>query len=554
MLGVYNTGALSVRRCPSSRASIWEGARARIVPGPRISVPIHKNSMSRFSQSHDLLFHNARVLTLAPGRSRAELVAVRQGRVSWVGSSSDLGSLKSRDVHMIDCNGQTLVPGFMDAHTHTLALASRLLAVNCGRSEVSSIRDIQRALRERAARTQPGTWIRAGGYQEFDLAESRHLTRWDLDEAAPDHPVRLVHSSGHAVVMNTVALARVGISRDTPDPPNGVIERDIGTGDPTGVLFDMDRFLDGRVPHLSETELNEGLRLADRLMVSRGITSVQDATASNSPERWDLLAHAKDNGSLTPRLTFMVSLEHLDEFLERGLVPGAGDQDMDVGAVKIMLTVDSGRLVPDHADLTRSVQRAHDAGFQVAIHAVEAAAVRAAAGIVNRQWRDRIEHCSESPPDVLACLRESGAVVVTQPRFIYDSGERYLAQTPEELQPWLYRMRSLQQEGLVVAAGSDAPVSEPDPLVGIYAAITRRAEGGSIVGLDERVSADEALAMHTINAAYAAQEESDKGSIEVGKLADFALIDRDPTEVEPGELLNAKVTLTVVGGRVVWGG
>ncbi|MDA1348679.1 MAG: amidohydrolase [Chloroflexi bacterium] len=491
---------------------------------------------------------------MGPGRSKAELVAVREGRVSWVGSTSDLGSLKSRDVHLIDCDGQTLIPGFIDAHTHILALASRVLAVDCGRSEVSSIGDIQRALRERAARTRPGTWIRAGGYQEFDLAENRHPTRWDLDEAAPDHPVRLAHNSGHAVVMNTVALARVGISRDTPDPTDGVIERNFSTGDPTGVLFDMDRFLDGRVPHISEPDLNEGLRLADRLMVSRGITSVQDATASNSPERWELLAREKDNGNMTPRLSVMVGLEHLDEFLERGLVPGVGDQYMDVGAVKIMLTVDSGRLVPDHKDLTRSVQRAHDSGFQVAIHAVEAAAVQAAAGIVNRQWRDRIEHCSESPPDVLASLRESGAVVVTQPKFIYDSGERYLAQTPEESRPWLYRMRSLQEAGLFVAAGSDAPVSEPDPLVGIYAAITRRAEGGNIVGLDERVSADEALAMHTINAAYAARQESDKGSIEVGKLADFALIDRDPTVVEPEELLDAEVTLTVVGGVVVWGG
>ena len=501
----------------------------------------------------DLILHNANVLTLDPRLPRAEVVAVRGERIAWVGTADDVVSTRSPGVRMIDCEGQTLVPGFIDAHVHVLAFAARLLAVNCGARAVSSIRDIQSALRERAAASPPGGWIRAGGYDEFALDEKRHPTRWDLDAAAPGHPARLDHRSGHAIVLNSAALAAVGVSADTPDPPGGMIDRDPDTGEPTGLLLDGSSFLDGRIPRLSERELEEGVRRANRLMVSRGVTSVQDATPSNSPERWDLLARLKRTGSLTPRLTVMAGVEHIDWFLERGLGPGSGGHDMDVGPAKLMLSVDAGCLEPPVDELADAVRSVHEAGFQAAVHAVEASAVEAAAGVLKGGHRDRIEHCSECPPGVLRKLRDSGIVVVTQPRFIYDSGARYLCQVAEDVRPWLYRMRSFQEAG-VVAASSDAPVSEPHPLLGMYAAMTRRSEGGDVVGADEAVPAESALAMHTVNGAYAARHEADRGTIEAGKLADFALIDRDPTTVDPHELLSARVSLTVVGGRVVWRG
>ena len=502
----------------------------------------------------DLILHNANVLTMDPHLPRAQAVAVRGDRIAWVGSEDDIGTIRSPGVRMIDCEGQTLVPGFIDAHAHVLAFAARLLAVNCGPREVSSIGDVRSTLRERAAVTPPGSWVRAGGYDEFSLGEKRHPTRWDLDAAVSDHPVRLDHRSGHAIVLNSAALAAVGVSVDTPDPPDGMIERDSDTGVPTGLLLDMDSFLDGRIPRLSESELEEGVRWADELMLSRGITSVQDATPSNSPERWDLLARLKRTGCLTPRLTVMPGVGYISRFLKRGLGPGAGDDNMDVGPAKVLLSVDGGRLEPSADELAEAVRSVHEGGFQTAVHAVEAVAVETAADVLDGGHRDRIEHCSECPPDVLRKLRGSAIVVVTQPRFIYDSGRRYLSEVPGEARPWLYRMRSLQEAGLVVAAGSDAPVSEPHPLLGMYAAVTRKAETGEVVGSDEAVPAESALAMHTVHAAYAARQESDRGTIEAGKLADLALVDCDPTAVEPHELLGAGVSLTMVGGRVVWQG
>ena len=515
-------------------------------------------------QRPDLILHNARVLTLDEGQPAASLVVMRGDRIILVASDESLNGLALRGANVIDCRGQTLIPGFIDAHCHILAYASSLLAVECGPRKASSIDDIKLALSTRAADTPSGRWIRGTGYEELELRERQHPSRRDLDEAAPRHPVSLTHRSGHACVLNSVALARVGIGRDTPDPPTGVIQREDGTGEPTGLLLEMDDYLDGLIPRLSERELEVGIALASRRMLSLGITSVQDATRSNSPERWDTLTRLKANGSFGPRITMMAGSDHLDRFLDKGLHFGAGNLGLSFGAVKIMLTMTTGSLQPTFEELLATVRRARDAGFQVAVHAVESEAVDAAvsaltygaagadASASHSTMRDRIEHCSECPPDALRRLAGSGIVIVSQPGFLYYSGRRYLSEVANDLQPWLYRFGSFMREGIPLAAGSDAPVIEPNPLVGIYAAVTRRSDTGEVVGDGEAVSADEALRMYTINAAYAAFQEADRGSIEVGKAADLVVLDRDPTRVEAGLIAETKVTMTVVGGRIVW--
>ena len=512
--------------------------------------------MSYSSVHADLVLFNARVLTLGERRSTAQLVAMQGDRIAGVGSDGDLRGLSSRNTTAIDCSGQTLVPGFIDAHCHLMAYAAGLLAVDCGKSAVSSIADIKGALSQRARETPQGQWLRGKGYDEFFLEEKRHPTRWDLDDAVPDHPMRLNHRSGHACVLNSAALARVGITTETADPPGGWIERDFETGEPTGVLFEMDGYLDGTVPPLDERELQKGIQIADRRLVSAGITSVQDATHSNSLQRWEAFKRLKDDASLTPRVTMMVGADHLQAFGEGGLGFGSGDSGLNVGAVKVMLSGASGTLWPSPRDLRALVLRAHDAGFQVAVHAVEADAVEAAAeallGEGRLRPRDRIEHCSECPPTLLDKLQGSGLIVVTQPAFLYHSGRRYLSDVAQEMQPWLYRVGSFEEVGLRPAASSDAPVSDPHPLLGVYAAVTRRADTGETVGETERVSTEQALRMHTINGAYASFQESQKGSIEVGKLADLVLLDRDPTAVAPDDLPHINVAMTIVGGKVVW--
>ena len=232
-------------------------------------------------------------------------MAVRGDRIMWVGSNSDLAGLRGPRTRAIDCRGQTVVPGFIDSHCHVLAYAASLLAVDCRPQSVSSTADIQSALRERARLTGPGEWVRGAGYSEFDLDEGRHPSRRDLDEAVPDHPVRLNHRSGHACVLNSVALASAGLSRETPDPAAGVIERDLETGEPTGLIMEMDEYLEAVMPPREDAEIRRAVQLASQRLVSAGITSVQDATHTNSVERWDALSRLKSDGTLAPRVTML---------------------------------------------------------------------------------------------------------------------------------------------------------------------------------------------------------------------------------------------------------
>ena len=530
---------------------------------PYLNIRIHSShGMPASDPRPDLVLCNARVITLNDGQPAAEMVAIREERIVWVGSNEDLDGLATGDTEVVDCRGQTLVSGFVDAHCHIMAYASSLQAVDCGASAVTSIDGIKQALKDRAAKTSPGEWVRGVGYNEFALNERRHPSRHDLDDAAPHHPLRLNHRSGHASVLNSVALARVGISTSTPEPDGGVIQRDWDTGEPTGLLLEMDDHLSKLVPPLSEEEFRRGMAMANERLMAVGITSVQDATNSNSTERWDDLRRLKAEGGLSPRVTMMAGSDHLQGFLDRGLGFGSGDGLLNLGAVKIMLTRTGGALRPSSEELVEIVGRAHEAGFQVAIHAVEADAVEAAVATligvpaerpqVQPSTRDRIEHCSECPPDSLHKLAGSGLVVVTQPGFLYYNGERYLSEVPGDMQPWLYRIKSFQESGLNPACSSDAPVIEPNPMVGIYAAVTRRAESGQTVGGSERVSAREALKMYTLNGAFASRQEAAKGSIEAGKLADLVLLDRDPTRVESDCIPHIKVTMTIIGGQVVW--
>ncbi|MBI2935948.1 MAG: amidohydrolase, partial [Chloroflexi bacterium] len=485
----------------------------------------------------DLVLYNATVLTIDADHPRAGLVAVTGGRISHVGEATDLPGLQGADTRLVDCQGGTVIPGFHDAHLHLLGLASRLIAVNC--TQARSMREIGAALASQAAQMPSGRWLRAWGYNEFLLPEGRHPSRHDLDSVSPDHPVRLTHRSGHAVVLNTPALKELGIGQGTPDPPYGVIERD-EHGEPTGLLLEMDEWLDRRIPPLGQAELEAGVGEANRLLLSRGVTAVQDASVGNNLERWELLRGLVASGTLKVRVTFMPGLPYLADFLKGGLGAGASVQGVNIGPAKVVLSAITGAVAPPLEEVQYQVLQAHRAGFQVAIHAVEAEAVAEAAQIISSIQREapsidprhRIEHCSECPPAVLERVKEANAVVVTNPGFLYHSGERYLSQVDRQTQPWLYRIGSLHRAGVTVAFGSDAPVEMPEPLQEIEAAVARRTASGRFLAPLEAVSIEEALRMHTLNASYAARQESSPGVIRQGMAADLVLLSHDPTRVE----------------------
>ncbi len=528
------------------------------------------------------MLENARVLTLETEQPTAESVAIQGQTIIAVGRHSDISQLVRPGTRTIDCQGMCLLPGFVDAHCHLLATASSLQGLPCGPDAVPNIQGLQSAIRGRADTTPQGNWIRGFGYDDLALEESRHPTRLDLDAASPNHPVRLYHRTGHAAVLNSQGLRLAGIHRDTPDPVEGVIERDKQSGEPTGLLFEMGDFLRERLGRLqTDADSEEGVLRLSRMLLGYGITSVQDAGHGNGLSCWDAFHSLRTSERLRCRVTMMAGASHLGDFLQEGLHWGDGDQWLRLGHAKIMLNLTTGALQPNIDELGQIVARAHQSGFPVAIHAVEREAVAAAAQVLQEMApnpplekgtngtstrppgsirRDRLEHCAECTPGLLAMVRRSGAMVVTQPGFLFWNGDSYRERVHPELLHSLYPIGELASSGVAVAFGSDSPVIDLNPWPAIYSAVTRLTKavqqlsenGAGQPRFDQRLSVESALRMYSIAGAYAEGTEDSKGSIRPGKLADLVLLDRDPTATDPEALKDIHPVLTLLGGRVVW--
>ena len=533
-----------------------------------MTKPTRRGQTTSTASGPDMLLVNARVLTLEQQQPRAEAVAVRGETIVAVGGRAEAARLAGPDAKVIDCQGMALLPGFVDAHCHLFATASSLQGLPCGPDEVSNIPELQATIRRQAASTPPGSWVRGFGYDDLALEEGRHPSCRDLDLAAPDHPVRLDHRSGHAAVLNSIGLHLAGIHRDTPDPVDGVIERAAGSGEPTGLLLEMGPFLRQRLGRLrDERDAEEGIARLGRLLLSYGITSVHDAGVNNSPGRWDAMAGLQASGLLPCRVTMMAGAEHLGDFLAEGRTWGDGDSCLRLGHVKVILSLTTGAMQPDVAELGRIVGEAHRAGFPAAVHAVEEEAVSAAVQVFAESRstdgplpaRDRIEHCAECPPELAAQVGRSGAMVVTQPGFIFHHGHRYRQRVDPNLLDSLYPVSSLHRSGAPVAFGSDSPVVDPNPWPAIYSAVTGLARdslplsgSSAAAGWSNRVSIETALRMYTIAGALAEGAQGVKGTIRPGKLADLTLLEHDPTTVEQERLKDLRPVMTILGGNVAW--
>lgn len=505
----------------------------------------------------DLLLYNAKVFTMDPARPQASVVAVRGGRIAAVGEAGDLEALRGPDTRLLDAEGRTVTPALLDPHLHLLAWAARLSSVDCSPGAVASIPELQRAIAGRARTLPPGSWVRAAGYDEFALREKRHPTRHDLDAAAPQHPVKLGHRSGHAWVLNSRGLELAGIRLDTPEPPGATIEREVPSGEPSGLLLEMDDYLGRHTPGPTPAEIEAGLRQVDRQLLSWGVTFVQDATPSNDLTAWRDLAGYLERDILRVNVSMMVGLAALPALRRAGLAFGSAEGRLVLGGVKIILSESSGRLYPAQKELEEQVEEAQGAGFQAALHAVGVEAVASAVAALERvrrlgpghDLRHRLEHASVCSPELLGRIARAGLGVVTQPAFLYYSGDRFLETVDPEDLPWLYRSTSLWRQGVAVAASSDAPVAPGDPRAGLYGAMARKARSGRTVGEGEGLALEEALALFTRQAAYLTFQETERGVITPGKRADLVLWDRDLSALEsPEELLQARALLTLLDG------
>jgi predicted amidohydrolase YtcJ len=509
--------------------------------------------------SADTIFKNARVITMNPKSPLAEMVAVKGNKVLCASGAGEIPSLTGPGTRIIDCEGKTVSPGFIDAHCHIFGMIRDTQALSLRPPVVTSIEDIKALVSNRIQNTPAGKWITGANYDEFYFEEGRHPVGRDIDGISPRNPVVLFHRSLHACVLNSPAMKLIGITNETPEPDGGTIGRDIETGKPDGRLFNMNGYVLQKMPPPSMSEMNEGFTWLSRHFLSRGITSVHEASPNNNPNRWEQLKDAGASGSLKNRVYMLFGYDSLDQFQEMGLARGAGDDCLRLGGVKVMLGESGKGLHPSQAELNHQITRAHKSGFQVAIHAVTPVEVEAAITALERVYsssrqsaRHRIEHCSECPPRLFERVCKIKAAIVTQPPFLYYSGDRYLATISPDHIRWLYRAKSFLDAGLVVAASSDGPVTPPDPLLGMYAAITRKSKTGRVVAEAECVSPAQALAMQTVNGAYLSFEENLKGSLSPGKLADMVLLSDNPLHSAPGQIKDIKVEMTVVGGEIVW--
>ncbi len=525
-----------------------------------------------------LILVNASVLTMDPQNPLAQAVAIAGERIAAVGTAADMMRLHGPGTEVVDCRALPLIPGIHDAHTHVLATAASQSGLNCRPPRIDCIGKLLSAIHARALELPPGRWIRGYGLDPATLREGRYPTRQELDAVADGHPVRLEHSSGHAALLNGVGLAAAGIDASTPDPADGVIERD-GNGEPTGLLLEMGGYLRERLGNTRSTEEMEAdvIQLSESLL-SYGVTSVQDAGPENDLARWETFRSLSDRGLFSPRVTMMAGACKLDEMACAGLAWGHSEGRVRLGHAKIILTCTTGQLQPAPEDLADMVFRAHQLGFPVAIHAIEQQAVEAALRAIGpvqasngktetigasqpprSLWRDRLEHCSECPPPLMEEVAKSGAMVVTQPGFIYWRGDGYLERVEPALLPHLYAIRRMADHGIPLAFGSDSPVVDPSPWPGIFSAVTVLTKDGCEFPLPGGVGGDEpgmtlgqALYAHTAAGAFSEGTETHKGMIRPGMIADLALLDRNLDETPHADILRAKSLLTLIGGQVAW--
>ncbi len=499
----------------------------------------------------EIVLHNGKVLA---GDDNPTALAVARGRVLATGGDRDIRRLATPSTTVLDCGGRTVIPGIVDAHCHVLAAAATSLWVDCQPAATRDVDEIVAALHGNA--TPQSGWIRGYGYDDSPVGLGRQLNRHDLDRVSTSRPVRVEHRSGHACVLNSHALAAMGIDRRTLDPPGGVIVKD-QNGEPTGLLLEMSDWLRDRTRGSDERSpgvTSDVLRSFGSQMLAYGVTAVTDAGPSNGLDRWQYFKQKTGDGTLPLRLTMMVGFDRLEEMLNAGLGFGATANDglLTVGHAKIMLTASTGALRPDPARLYEMVAQAHKLGFPVAIHAVEHDAVVASALAIGdsspllvaedgRRLLDRIEHCAECPPDVLELVAQSGAMVVPNPGFLHYDGERYLSTVATDLLPHLYPVGALVARGIPTALGSDAPVIEPNPWASMAAAASRQTAGGTDIGGMKVPSVVGVLALH-----------SSQRRIAPGMPADLAVVEPDPFEVSEGDLPDVRAVATIVSGRLVW--
>jgi len=511
----------------------------------------------------DMVLMDANVITMDKEKPRARAIAIKGEKIVQVGANDQIKRLIGKNTKIVDLHGKTVVPGFIDAHAHMIALGHPFPWVEL--RDVSSIEEILRRLKAKVRETKKGTWIQGRGWDQDRLKEERYPTRWDLDKVSPGNPVFLDRVCGHIGVANSRALEIAEIDNKTASSWGELVDKDPKTGELTGILRESANDFVWNLPEPNDEELLRACSRACREAVKAGLTGVHWFVYK--PNEIHALQGLRKRNQLPLRVYLAVPVEYFDEFENKGFE----DPLLKLHCVKIFadgsLGARTAALQQPYADapstkgilnhsrneLKTMIKTVNDAGFQAAVHAIGDFAISEALnafkvtlGEANiRKCRHRLEHVSVLNPRLIKRIKSLGLTVCIQPHFVVSDFWVNNRLGPERAR-WTYPFKSLIESGIFVAGSSDAPAEPISPLLGIWAAAARESFP------EERISAEKALEAYTISAAYLSFEEDVKGSVEVGKFADLTVLSHNPLRIKPEKIRDVKVEMTIVGGRIVY--
>lgn len=537
------------------------------------------------------IYKGARIHTLDPAIPSADAIAISGSRIVGVGTWAELKALASPRTEVIDLGGQTVVPGFNDAHLHAVgeSLLGDVLVGNPFEVEFPTIESIVARLRERAAQTPPGRLVRGEFYDDTKIKDGRPLVMADLDKVSITHPVIVTHRGGHTGVVNGFALKNAGITRDTPNPFGGTYDRD-ANGNLTGRVTDaaLNFVRDAaKEPDLSPEQLRAraiaGQAKISQEFVRYGLTSVCHtapglvAASTGLADDFAAIQQIRREGRLLHRVTYETSGAMLDAMIANGIRTGYGDEWIRFGATAEQFSDGSfsertmsrstpypGRSPPYYGNIMQTqdgldalVEKQMGAGIQPNFHANGDVAIAMVLTAYERGMkllgpadrRPKITHCTNVSPELVARIKALGAVPALFTSYAYYNADKFHFYGAEMMEHMMaYRM--LIDAGVPVCAGSDFPPGPFAPLMGLQGMVTRKGWNGEVWGPSQKITVIEGLKVLSSNGAHASFEEDLKGTLTPGKLADMVILDGDPASVDPEKIKDIRVQQTIVGGDV----
>lgn len=532
----------------------------------------------------DLILLNGTILTMDADDTIAEAIVTSNGVIEFVGSRQEAERYIRPESTVVDLEGKTLIPGMFEAHGHFPLSGMNALGVNLNSPPVGEFREISQvmdALKKKAQQTPAGSWVVGFGYDSSGIRENRMPDRHDLDAVSTDHPVYIIHVSGHLGSLNSRGLEAGHITAATPDPPGGRINRD-GSGNPTGVLEESANMqVRNTVLELSPNEIRTMIAWATRDHLSQGITTAQ--CGNEKEEMFLALAQASGKGRIPIRLIAWPNyawaeklfngeldvMNHNSEFFQAGAVKIVADGSIQAYTAHLSTPYYTspdneekthGYPVLERSTLCDIIEKYHRAGFQVAVHANGDAAIenvihaisRAAKKYPREDTRHILVHCQTVRPDQLDRIRQLGVTASFFPAHIYFWGDRHrtVFLGPERAKV-MNPLNSCDKRGIRFTIHLDTPVLPMNPMLLVWSAVTRKTAGGIVLGNDERISVMKALRSVTIDAAWQVFQEKNRGSLEKGKLADMVLLSDSPLD-DPDRIREITVLKTYIGGKLVY--